>query len=659
MFSFYRFIIILIAGFGLMPIDVAQAQSVAQYSSEVAIKHYQLALQLVKTTPGFTPPVVSRALGYTGLTLYEAMVPGMSDYQSADGIIVGLGPGAITDRSGSYHYPTVANNALATIIDSLFANTSAANRTLLHNLRDSLNAVYQTQTTVAIYSNSLAFGQTIAQDIFDYSRTDGGHKGYTTNFPPSYVVPTGQPWYWQSTPTAFQAIPLQPYWGNNTPFVPANATALPPIPVQYSDVTGSDFYNYANQVYNSKPADGTDQSNIALFWADGGGTVTPPGHSISMLTQLLTANNENLEFATLAYAKMGMGVMDAFIQCWNSKYTHFLKRPVTYIQANIDAAWTPLIATPPFPEYSSGHSTQSGAFASIMTGLYGPTYSFTDNTHGALFGGPRTFNSFDAASEEAAVSRLYGGIHYEFSNELGKIAGKEIGANINELFATQLRVAPLTDASLEIDFSTTQAEINGQISITIYLRNDGLTELNNINIAALLPTSLAWQNHTADIGTYDPNTGVWSIAQVPAGTAAVALTIQAVVVTAGVPFVQAEITAMTEPDSDSVPNNQDLSEDDYTTGCISVAIRECQISYNLEAPTGYTSYEWFSSTDNGTTFNSFATTRTVAVTQAGQYVFVVEGAILGSCGNQLCCPVIIEKNCCPIPVCIPMTVRRN
>ena len=140
----------------------AQAQNASQYSSDVAAKYYNLSLTLIKTTPGFSPPVASRALGYTGLALYEAVVPGIPTYQSADGILNGLGPGAVTDPSGSYHYPTVANNALALIIDSLYANTGATNKTTLHNLRDSLNAVYQAQTSPAIYANSVTFGQAVA-----------------------------------------------------------------------------------------------------------------------------------------------------------------------------------------------------------------------------------------------------------------------------------------------------------------------------------------------------------------------------------------------------------------------------------------------------------------------------------------------------------------
>lgn len=636
----------------------AQAQGTSQYSSDVAVKYYNLSLTLIKTTPGFSPPVASRALGYTGLALYEAVVPGIPTYQSAEGILNGLVPGAVTDPSGSYHYPTVANNALALIIDSLYANTGATNKTTLHNLRDSLNAVYQVQTSPAIYANSVAFGQAVANDIFNFSRTDGGHKGYTTNFPASYVPPVGAG-LWQPTPPLFAPIPLQPYWGNNRPVIPAtNTTLVPPAPPAYSTTVGSTFYNYANEVHTVTSNLTTDQQNIALYWADGGGTVTPPGHSISILTQQIVANNENLEFATLAYSKLGMAVMDAFINCWNTKYTYNLLRPVTYIEQNIDNAWLPLIATPSFPEYTSGHSTQAGAFASVMNSIYGPTYSFTDQTHNGNFGGNRTFSSFNAAADEAAVSRLYGGIHYSFSNELGKDIGQQIGNNINSLFANQLKLQPTADAALETHFDVSQAQINDAVTITVYLLNQGLTELNNLQILDALPAGLQFIDATADLGTYNPATGLWTITQVPAGMPVVALTISAKVTAGGVPFNQAQIMSMTETDADSTPGNNLYTEDDMNGSCIAVPIHICDINYTLSAPAGYSNYQWYQSTDNGANFVPYANTQSITITQEGQYTFAVDGATLGGCGNQSCCPFVVIKDCCAPAKCITIGIAK-
>jgi hypothetical protein len=137
--------------------------------------------------------------------------------------------------------------------------------------------------------------------------------------------------------------------------------------------------------------------------------------------------------AAEGYARVGIAVADAFISCWDTKYTYNLLRPVTYIQRLIDTTWLPFIVTPPFPEYPSGHSTQSAAAAAVLTDMFGVRV-FTDTTHldhelvPPLE--PRSFGSFEEAAEEAALSRLYGGIHYPFGNNNGLAQGRCIGQAI-------------------------------------------------------------------------------------------------------------------------------------------------------------------------------------------------------------------------------------
>jgi hypothetical protein len=179
----------------------------------------------------------------------------------------------------------------------------------------------------------------------------------------------------------------------------------------------------------------SEQNAIARFWADDPArTATPPGHSLSILTQLLVSEDSSLLDAAEASARLGIAVCDAFIACWHTKYRYNLLRPITYIRAHIDPTWgSPLpVTTPPFPEYTSGHSVQSGATAEVLTALFGRR-SFTDHTHDALGLPARTFDSFDAAAEEAAVSRLYGGIHYRSAIERGLEQGRAIGIRVAAL----------------------------------------------------------------------------------------------------------------------------------------------------------------------------------------------------------------------------------
>jgi len=409
-----------------------QAEDASAFNSKFVRDYYRLQLQMVKTTPGFTPPVASRAFGYSGLALYESVVNGIPSMGTLSGSAYQFNlPSELTEAS-NLHWGTVANNALATILDSIYTNATQENKDALHALRDLYNTAFSTTVPSVQFENSVTHGVAIANAVFDYSRVDGGHNCQFSNFPSSYVPPVG-PGLWE--PVGNQTC-LQPYWGNNRPFVMDDtiAATMPPAPTAYSTDTESEMYYQAYQVFYTVNNATSEQITIAQYWADGGGTCTPPGHSISMLTDILANEDADLATATRAYAQLGMALSDAFLTCWRTKYRHNLLRPITYIRDHIDPNWNVIVSTPPFPEYVSGHSSQSGAFFGVMTELFGEHYMFIDSTHGSNFGGPRQFNSFLEAAQEAAVSRLYGGIHFEMGNNEGLNLGVRIGNNVNELF---------------------------------------------------------------------------------------------------------------------------------------------------------------------------------------------------------------------------------
>ena len=138
-----------------------------------------------------------------------------------------------------------------------------------------------------------------------------------------------------------------------------------------------------------------------------------------------------------AYARVSISLMDGFISCWDEKYRSRLIRPESYINQYIDENWVPLLQTPPFPEYTSGHSVISGSAATALTGLFGEAFAFTDSTEMEYGMTARSFTSFVQASEEAAVSRLYGGIHYKPACENGKVQGRAIGSFIQNKIRTR------------------------------------------------------------------------------------------------------------------------------------------------------------------------------------------------------------------------------
>jgi hypothetical protein len=281
----------------------------------------------------------------------------------------------------------------------------------------------------------MELGRAIGTAILKWAAEDPiGHQGQIKNFPSNYVLPSG-PEKW--VPTGSQLIPLQPYWGNARTFVP-NCAALtqPQKHLDFDVAPGSAFYQQAKEVYDISRALDAEQKIIAEYWADGGGTVTPPGHSTSIAIQLIQKEELDLINAALLMARIGIAVNDAFVSCWRCKYTFNLMRPQTYIQKFIAPEWKPLIATPPFPEYTSGHSTQSGATATVFSQTFGANYAFTDYTHQNrtdINGKPRSFTSFDAVAREAAISRLYGGIHYTMGNEQGLAQGRAIGKEVMAL----------------------------------------------------------------------------------------------------------------------------------------------------------------------------------------------------------------------------------
>ncbi|MFZ6050448.1 T9SS type A sorting domain-containing protein [Halocola ammonii] len=412
----------------------ATAQNASDYSAEVVLNYNDALLEFIPVTPGFTPPVTARAFGYIGLTFYESVQPGMPEYGSLEGMANELNSVPDPVSGQDYHWPTVANNAMASIIDSLFSNLSPAHQAQLEQIRDDYNNQFSGEVSTAIYNASVDFGVDVANAIYDYSATDGGHEGQFSNFPNDFTPAEG-PGLWE--PLDGQSA-LQPYWGQLRTFVAQNneESNLPPAPPAFSTDEESEFYSYAFQVYDAVNNCTEDQANIAQWWADGANTITPPGHSVSLMTQVCEETSATLEEAAVCYAMLGMSLSDAFVACWNSKYIHNLVRPITYIQDHIDENWGTTVATPPFPEYVSGHSSQSGAMGEILTYRFGPNYSFSDDTWAGTFGEERYFTNFWHAAEEAAISRMYGGIHYQFGNDEGLFLGERVGENIISLFST-------------------------------------------------------------------------------------------------------------------------------------------------------------------------------------------------------------------------------
>jgi hypothetical protein len=409
------------------------------FTANVPNSFFQLAYRLTKEGPGFSPPVAARAYGYIGVSLYESVVAGMPGYRSLQGQITNF-PAQSVPRvadNAEYNWEIVANANLAQICRLMYPNATAANKDSILALETSNYTRVAANVNAEVAARSVEYGQKVADAVHKYSVSDGQEQAYLNNFPSSYQ-PSAAEGAWIPTPPAFQPKPLQPYWGYIRPFLLSNTTNTQPAGhPAYSPQLSSPFGIEAQEVYNTVKNLTAEQEIIAKYWSDDPGkTGTPPGHSVAITWQVLEQENASLALAAEAFAKVGMSVHDAFISCWRCKYDFSLLRPVSYIRAHIDPNWNSPLPTPPFPEYTSGHSVQSGATSEVLTKLFGTNYSFTDKTHANradINGTPRVFTSFYAFADEAAVSRLYGGIHYRTGIDDGVTQGRKVGENISKI----------------------------------------------------------------------------------------------------------------------------------------------------------------------------------------------------------------------------------
>ncbi|GAB4000539.1 hypothetical protein GCM10028807_53840 [Spirosoma daeguense] len=420
-------------------VPTANGKATELYNSDVAMKWSALQLKLSKTTPGFGPVVAARAFAYAGLAMYEAAVPGISTRKSLAGQLQGLTTLPQPEAGQTYNWALSTNAAEAAMLKNLFPTTNAANKTTLDSLETALHTEFK-DTDDAVNQRSVTFGKQIADALFEWSKTDGGHEGYTRNFPASFTVPIGAG-FWQPTENG-QKIPMQPYWGTVRTFVKANNDLPMPKPLPHStDVKSAIFGQYLD-VYNKSKSLTPTEKEIALWWSDNPGeSFTPPGHSYSLGRIAVRTSNATLAKAVETFARTGIAVHDAFILCWRCKYAYNNLRPYTYVRLAIDPAWIPFWPAPPFPGYPSGHATQSSSAATVLEAIYGDNFAFTDDSHVGRPRDPlrniefkaRSFTSLAQSAQESADSRFYGNIHTKQDNETGLIEGKKIGANINAL----------------------------------------------------------------------------------------------------------------------------------------------------------------------------------------------------------------------------------
>jgi hypothetical protein len=367
--------------------------------------------------PAINNFIANQHQAYGSIALYEAVVNGMPSYQSLSGQLDAM-PAMPEKQPGyAYHWPTCANTVLAKVTRLYYTTISASLVVSRDSLENAFNTKYQAEITADEFQRSVAYGNAIAQAIYDWSKTDG----FLTVNPP-YVAPAGTGLWVPNTTGEIAG----PYWGNNRPLMAGVLNEnFPAPPPTYSTDPSSPFFHMVKEVYDASLVLTPAQQAQGIFWRDspGGGA---NAHWISILSQVLTEHGSDamLDKAAITYVKMGIAANDARIACWKAKFQYSQLRPITYIRNTMGhPTWNPLIATPNHPEYPAAHSSLSSANAAALSSEFGDNYSFTDHTYDYLGLTPRSFNSFADAALDAGQSRLLAGVHYTPSIDAGTLLG--------------------------------------------------------------------------------------------------------------------------------------------------------------------------------------------------------------------------------------------
>ncbi|MES2667755.1 MAG: vanadium-dependent haloperoxidase [Pseudomonadota bacterium] len=397
----------------------------------VMTQWYRLVLELIRHTATQTPPVASRAMAYVGVTIYESLATGNPAMTTLAGQLNDLTP-TPTRPDALHDEALVVHGAMTAAIRHFFGNTGPTGQRAMNAVERQLTADLTAGLPADVVDRSLAHGQAVAAHIIAWAATDGGANVENMGFPLNWTLTQGPSHWVPTSKVALQQAPLLPDWGKNRPFAMPKGMDMAcglPAPPEYSEDPASEFFLQAKEVYDTSLALTDQQKAIARFWSDDPMlSSTPPGHWLYIVVDLIKTTGMEAPRAADLLARIGVSVADAFIACWASKVRYDLLRPITYIKRVIDPKWEPLLNTPPFPEYPSGHSTQSGAAAVVLTAFFGEGYSFLDTTNADEGMKGRDYPSFMAAAEEAGISRLYGGIHFRAAIEAGLRQGYCTGA---------------------------------------------------------------------------------------------------------------------------------------------------------------------------------------------------------------------------------------
>jgi hypothetical protein len=383
----------------------------------------------------FPPIIASRNYLYANVAAYEIIAAGYpAQYTSLAGQAKGLGAVPQPTAGKPVDFEFAALLALCKLGESVTFPVGS-----MKEYVDSLKKMASDHGMPSdLFANSVTYADTVASVILKWSR----HDNYLeTRGAPEYTV-IDNPGRWVPTPPAY-ASAMEPHWNTIRAVVLDSASQFAPAAPYKFNVSNknSDYYK---ELMNIKKADDSlteEQAHIADFWDDnpfklnvsghlmfGTKKFSPAGHWMSIFGIAAKTTKADFPTTVCAFAKTSIALFDAFIQCWDTKYNYNTVRPETVINKYLDPNWRPHLQTPPFPEYTCGHSTCSSAAAEALTSVFGDQLAYTDTTELEFGIKSRSFASFREAALENTRARFYGGIHFHHSCIVSNECGKKVGA---------------------------------------------------------------------------------------------------------------------------------------------------------------------------------------------------------------------------------------
>lgn len=380
----------------------------------------------------FSPPVASRVYLYPSVAAYEIMAHfNSNNFNSLKGQINELKAIPIPDN------PNIDYNLAAIFSFNQVGKALIFSEKKMKRFEKTFdNKIKDFGVPNKVLTASKEYAQKVSKSILEWASKDMYSQTRTY---PKYSIIEGDR-FWKPTPPDYMDG-IEPHWPKIRTMVLDSSNQFPPKdPIPFDLKKGSPFYKQLMEVYDITKSLTEEQTNIAKFWdcnpyvshhkghaMFATKKITPGGHWIGITAVATRKAKSSFEDTINAYVNVSITLFDAFISCWDEKWETLVVRPETLINQYYDEDWIPLLQTPPFPEYTSGHSVISRAAALTLTDLFGENFNFVDTTE-VSYGLPsRSYKSFINASEEAAISRLYGGIHYMMAITEGVAQGQNIG----------------------------------------------------------------------------------------------------------------------------------------------------------------------------------------------------------------------------------------